>query len=102
MHYHFCFLSGDNIGVGKDKELQLSVRPRSNTGVLAVIYGGGDYLGIELFDGKVIVNMNNGAGDIEAFKDAPDICDGQWRTIKGQFISFAHPPHSILLTRAHW
>lgn len=49
-----------------------------------MVWGGGDYLGIELVEGRVKVNVNNGAGDIEVGIDVPEICDGTWRTIKGK------------------
>ncbi|XP_067931597.1 laminin subunit alpha-like [Watersipora subatra] len=73
---------GDQTGIGVNAEVELSVRPRSLSGVLFLVWGGGDYFGIELFEGSVKVNVNNGAGDIEAQMLVADICDGQWRKIK--------------------
>lgn len=65
-------------------EVELSVRPRSSSGVVFLVWGGGDYLGVELFEGKVKANVNNGAGDIETSVAVPEICDGQWRKIRGE------------------
>lgn len=73
-----------DVKIGVNQEVEVFVRPRSNTGVVLLVWGGGDYLGIELDDGKVKVNINNGGGDIEAAVDVPDICDGQWRKITGR------------------
>ena len=81
--FHVLF-SEDDIKVGKSTEVEVSVRPRSNSGVVLLVWGGGDYLGIELNEGKVKVNVNNGAGDIEAEVEVPEICDGKWRKIKGK------------------
>ena len=75
---------GEQMNIGVNAEVELSVRPRSNTGVVFLVWGGGDYLGIELFDSSVKATINNGAGDIEASVSVPDICDGEWRKIKGE------------------
>lgn len=60
------------------------MRPRTLSGFILMVWGGEDYLGIELVEGRVKVNANNGAGDIEVGLDVPDICDGMWRIIKGK------------------
>lgn len=70
--------------IGVSNEVEVSIRPRTLSGVILMVWGAGDYLGIELVNGKVVVNVNNGAGDIEASADVADVCDGQWRTIKGE------------------
>lgn len=74
---------GTGTVIGLLSEIEISVRPRSDSGVVFLVWGGGDYLAIELYNGQVIANVNNGAGDIEVAAVVDDICDGQWRKIKG-------------------
>lgn len=77
-------IADDKVKIGTSNEVEVSIRPRTLSGVILMVWGAGDYLGIELINGQVVVNVNNGAGDIEAALDVANICDGQWRTIRGE------------------
>ncbi|XP_072901622.1 laminin subunit alpha-3 isoform X2 [Hemitrygon akajei] len=68
--------------VGKDFELLFEVRPRTQTGVLFHINSPhGNYLSLYMYQGKVTVHVNNGAGDFNTSVTPPSLCDGQWHRI---------------------
>ncbi|XP_069052056.1 laminin subunit alpha-2 isoform X1 [Lepisosteus oculatus] len=71
--------------VGTDLLIELEFRTFKNSGILLGISSQKmDGLGIELFNGKVLFHVDNGAGRFTAVYE-PDakssLCDGQWHTV---------------------
>ncbi|ESO94906.1 hypothetical protein LOTGIDRAFT_144813 [Lottia gigantea] len=76
----------DNFKVGLDKEIYLEIKPRVTSGVILAVHSkGGDFFAIQLVNGKLIFNTDNGAGMIQT-EYTPTaqnaLCDGNWHTIK--------------------
>ncbi|XP_041356694.1 laminin subunit alpha-like [Gigantopelta aegis] len=76
----------DKFKVGLDLEISLDVRPRSTSGVLLAVHSPkGDYLVLQMIEGKVHFIVDNGGGAIETtFEPGTKtaLCDGQWHTIE--------------------
>ncbi|RUS82429.1 hypothetical protein EGW08_009817 [Elysia chlorotica] len=76
----------DTFNVGKNMEIQMQIRPRSQEGVLLAVYGSGnDFLVLQIFEGKVILTADNGAGPITVIHQQAQqntLCDGNWHNIK--------------------
>ncbi|XP_078092838.1 laminin subunit alpha-5 isoform X1 [Mustelus asterias] len=69
--------------LGKDYELMLEVRPRSLSGVLFHVGRKQSYyFSLYVENGKVIVQLNNGAGEFStSVIPQHSLCDGQWHRI---------------------
>ncbi|GFS13654.1 laminin subunit alpha, partial [Elysia marginata] len=75
----------DKFNVGKNLEIVLQVRPRSQEGVLLAVHGSGnDFLVLQMSEGTLILTVDNGAGPITlTFELATKntLCDGLWHDI---------------------
>ncbi|GCB66795.1 hypothetical protein scyTo_0005035, partial [Scyliorhinus torazame] len=69
--------------LGNDYELMLEVRPRGLSGVLFHVgRRQSHYLSLYVENGKVIVHLNNGAGEFStSVIPQHSLCDGQWHRI---------------------
>jgi len=74
-----------------DLTITLMIRPRTLSGVLLSVYGpkqgypGGDYLVLQMVNGNVVFNVDNGRGDVSTTYTPPaknQLCDGKWHTIR--------------------
>jgi hypothetical protein len=68
----------------------MQIRPRRLSGVLFSVFNsqldaaGGDYLVLQIVDGDVVFNMDNGRGDVTSKYSPPaknELCNGLWHTI---------------------
>ncbi|XP_034151886.1 laminin subunit alpha-5 isoform X3 [Esox lucius] len=75
----------DSLGLGRDLEILLEVRPVSDSGLL--LYAGaesesGEQLSLHLNQGEVTVTLNSGTGEFStSFTPEESLCDGRWHTI---------------------
>ncbi|KAK7100839.1 laminin subunit alpha-like isoform X2 [Littorina saxatilis] len=75
----------DRFKVGRDLDISIDVRPRTQSGVLLAVHGRMDYLVLQIVEGQVIFTTDNGAGAITAIFPMlakNSLCDGNWHTIK--------------------
>nr|XP_046253250.1 laminin subunit alpha-5 isoform X2 [Scatophagus argus] len=73
----------ESLNVGRDLEIQLEVRPVSDSGLLLHVGTSPDqHLSLVLSQGEVTVSVNSGKGDFST-SFAPDspLCNGDWHTI---------------------
>uniref|UniRef100_A0A672MAS2 Laminin G domain-containing protein n=1 Tax=Sinocyclocheilus grahami TaxID=75366 RepID=A0A672MAS2_SINGR len=73
----------EGYNVGSDVSVSLDFRSTAPDGVLLGISSTKvDAIGLELVNGQVVFNVNNGAGRITArSRSAVSMCDGRWRTL---------------------
>lgn len=72
--------------VGTELDLKLEIKPRNVSGILVGVHGRKDWLVLEMIDGRITLNVNNGKGPIEtSFTPAKKhyFCDGNWHHIQG-------------------
>ncbi|XP_013408769.1 laminin subunit alpha isoform X2 [Lingula anatina] len=80
----------NNFKVGIDLDIEFEFRPRTLSGVImSVTSQRGDYLAVQMINGSLIVNVNNGGGEITAKYTPPDnarntMCNGEWHEVKIQ------------------
>ncbi|KAM4609874.1 laminin subunit alpha-5 [Polymixia lowei] len=69
--------------LGRDVEIQLEVRPVSDSGLLLHAGTSSDHhLTLVLNQGEVTVSVNDGSGEIStSFTPEESLCDGRWHTI---------------------
>ncbi|KAK3796923.1 hypothetical protein RRG08_032228 [Elysia crispata] len=76
----------DKFNVGKNLEIAMQIRPRSQEGVLLAVYGSGnDFLLLQISEGNIIFMVDNGAGPITLISEQAHqftLCDGNWHDIK--------------------
>ncbi|XP_072021494.1 laminin subunit alpha-4-like [Amphiura filiformis] len=76
-----------NFSVGVSKEVRLSIKPRSSSGVIFSVKDtpNGDFLSLEIVDGVLYLRCDNGAGEFEASYTPAEgpffMCDGNWHDI---------------------
>ncbi|XP_052398153.1 laminin subunit alpha-1 isoform X2 [Carassius gibelio] len=85
----------EGYNVGSDLTVSLDFRSTAPDGVLLGISSTKvDAIGLELVNGQVVFNVNNGAGRITASsRSAVSMCDGRWRTLVAK-----KQKHSLSLT----
>uniref|UniRef100_A0A673J044 Laminin G domain-containing protein n=1 Tax=Sinocyclocheilus rhinocerous TaxID=307959 RepID=A0A673J044_9TELE len=85
----------EGYNVGSDVSVSLDFRSTAPDGVLLGISSTKvDAIGLELVNGQVVFNVNNGAGRITArSRSAVSMCDGRWRTLVAK-----KQKHSLSLT----
>ncbi|XP_016296227.1 laminin subunit alpha-1-like [Sinocyclocheilus anshuiensis] len=85
----------EGYNVGSDVSVSLDFRSTAPDGVLLGISSTKvDAIGLELVNGQVVFNVNNGAGWITASsRSAVSMCDGRWRTLVAK-----KQKHSLSLT----
>ncbi|XP_043081584.1 laminin subunit alpha-1 [Puntigrus tetrazona] len=73
----------EGYNVGSDLTVSLDFRSTAPDGVLLGISSTKvDAIGLELINGQVVFNVNNGAGRISASsRSSVSVCDGRWRTL---------------------
>jgi len=84
----------DNYSVPLDLDISLMIKPRRLSGILLSVYNkrnfglpGDDYLILQMVNGELHFNMDNGDGDVSAVYSPPaknGLCDGEWHLIKAQ------------------
>ncbi|XP_045913044.1 laminin subunit alpha-5 isoform X2 [Micropterus dolomieu] len=74
----------ESLVLGRDLEIQLEVRPVSESGLLLHAGTSPDqYLSLVLSQGEVTVSVNSGKGDFStSFTPEEPLCNGRWHTIK--------------------
>uniref|UniRef100_A0A0B7BNE7 Laminin subunit alpha n=1 Tax=Arion vulgaris TaxID=1028688 RepID=A0A0B7BNE7_9EUPU len=76
----------DKFKVGRDLDIAIDIKPRSQEGVLLSVHGNGsDFVVLQVSDGAVIFTVDNGAGPISIQYVPPtqnSLCDGQWHSIR--------------------
>ncbi|CAH1775058.1 unnamed protein product, partial [Owenia fusiformis] len=76
----------DAFKVGLDLDITVDIKPRSRDGViLSVASSKGDYLLIQLVDGNITAEADNGNGTITATYYPPSknlLCNGMWHSIE--------------------
>ncbi|KAK9952854.1 hypothetical protein ABG768_016886 [Culter alburnus] len=85
----------EGYNVGSDVTVSLDFRSTAPDGVLLGISSTKvDAIGLELLNGQVVFNVNNGAGRITASsRSGVSMCDGRWRTLVAK-----KQKHSLSLT----
>lgn len=77
----------DKYYVGLDFAFNLDIRPRNLSGVILAIYDpaeNGDYIFLQLVDGKVVATADNGQGEVKTEyipREENALCDGKWHSI---------------------
>ncbi|XP_071119471.1 laminin subunit alpha-like [Haliotis cracherodii] len=75
----------DKFKVGLDLLIRVEIKPRSVTGLILAVHGRGDYLVLQMVDGKIILRADNGMGAITTSftpSTSNSLCDGKWHVIK--------------------
>ncbi|XP_073796608.1 laminin subunit alpha-1 isoform X1 [Danio rerio] len=85
----------EGYNVGSDVTVSLEFRSTAPDGVLLGISSTKvDAIGLELLNGQVVFNVNNGAGRISvSSRSSVSMCDGRWRTLVAK-----KQKHSLSLT----
>ena len=68
--------------VGSQVSLELSVKPRSESGVLLAVSSESDALVLQLLSGSLVLVVDSGAGPEQLSVVTPQLCDGHWHIIK--------------------
>uniref|UniRef100_A0A3B5RCF0 Laminin G domain-containing protein n=2 Tax=Xiphophorus TaxID=8082 RepID=A0A3B5RCF0_XIPMA len=72
-------LMHDGYKVGADMAVSLEFRTSQSEGVvLGISSAKVDAVGLEMVDGQVVFNVNNGAGRVALRSTGPVLCDGLW------------------------
>uniref|UniRef100_A0AAZ3R377 Laminin subunit alpha-5 n=1 Tax=Oncorhynchus tshawytscha TaxID=74940 RepID=A0AAZ3R377_ONCTS len=83
---------GTSLMLGRDLEVQLEVRPVSDSGLL--LHAGsraGQQLSLYLYQGAVTVTVNCGSGEFyTSFTPEESLCDGRWHSIKSDNVLQLH------------
>ncbi|XP_061568927.1 laminin subunit alpha-1 [Cololabis saira] len=80
--------------VGSDMSVSLEFRTSQSDGVfLGISSAKVDAVGLEMVDGQVVFNVNNGAGRVSVRSIGRLLCDGQWHTVLAR-----KTKHHLLLT----
>uniref|UniRef100_A0A8K9X878 Laminin subunit alpha-5 n=1 Tax=Oncorhynchus mykiss TaxID=8022 RepID=A0A8K9X878_ONCMY len=89
---HYLTLYNESLMLGRDLEVQLEVRPVSDSGLL--LHAGtraGQQLGLYLYQGAVTVTVNSGNGEFyTSFTPEESLCDGRWHSIKSDNVLQLH------------
>ncbi|KAG7283457.1 hypothetical protein CRUP_035250, partial [Coryphaenoides rupestris] len=72
----------DSVVLGKDLEIQVELRARSDSGLLLHAGTSEHFLNVVLNQGEVTVTVNSGSGQFStSFTPDVSICDGHWHTV---------------------
>lgn len=77
----------DRYKIGTLFSVKLSIKPRTNSGVLIAAHGRVDYFVLEMVNGTVRLTVQNGKGPITATYQPEKpyyLCNGKWHTILGE------------------
>ncbi|KAM4543486.1 laminin subunit alpha-1 [Fundulus diaphanus] len=75
-------LMHDGYKVGAELSVSLEFRTSQPEGVfLGISSAKVDAVGLEMVDGQVVFNVNNGAGRVSARSGGPMLCDGRWHRL---------------------
>ncbi|CAL8370062.1 unnamed protein product [Lota lota] len=73
----------DSVVLGKDLEIQVELRARSDSGLLLHAGTSEHFLNVVLNQGEVTVSINSGSGQFStSFTPDVSICDGHWHTMR--------------------
>ncbi|XP_066250557.1 laminin subunit alpha isoform X1 [Euwallacea similis] len=77
----------DRYFVGEMFNVKMEIKPRVNSGLLIAVHGKKDYVVLEMVDGHLRLNVENGRGPVVATYTPPGnnnftLCDGQWHEIQ--------------------
>ena len=76
----------NKIRVGLDFDVTMWIKPRNISGIILAVRGRRDYLILQMVDGSLIFNVDNGRGPITASFEPESkfqFCNGQWHEIHG-------------------
>ncbi|KAM7369500.1 hypothetical protein PAMP_010819 [Pampus punctatissimus] len=75
----FAEIMRDGFKVGSDVSVSLEFRTSQSEGVfLGISSAKVDAIGLEMINGQVVFNVNNGAGRVSVRSIGQSLCDGQW------------------------
>uniref|UniRef100_A0A665TLL1 Laminin, alpha 1 n=1 Tax=Echeneis naucrates TaxID=173247 RepID=A0A665TLL1_ECHNA len=75
----YAVLMHDGYKVGSDVSVTLEFRTSQSEGVfLGISSAKVDAIGLEMMDGQVVFNVNNGAGRVSVQSIGQVLCDGEW------------------------
>ncbi|XP_039983193.1 laminin subunit alpha-1 isoform X2 [Xiphias gladius] len=78
----YAILMHDGYKVGSDVSVTLEFRTSQSEGVfLGISSAKVDAIGLELINGQVVFNVNNGAGRVSVRSIGQVLCDGQWHRL---------------------
>ncbi|KAL1020658.1 hypothetical protein UPYG_G00002970 [Umbra pygmaea] len=81
----------ESLGLGRDLEIQLVIRPVSDSGLLLYAgsqAGSGQQLSLHVHQGEVTVTVNSSHGEFStSITPVESLCDGRWHTITRQHSS---------------
>ncbi|XP_068200121.1 laminin subunit alpha-1 [Antennarius striatus] len=78
----YAVLMRDGYKVGSDVSVSLEFRTSQSEGVfLGISSAKVDAIGLEMINGQVVFNVNNGAGRVSARSIGQMLCDGQWHRL---------------------
>ncbi|XP_072235081.1 laminin subunit alpha-1 [Leuresthes tenuis] len=78
----YAELMHDGYKVGSDMSVSLEFRTSHSDGVfLGISSAKVDAIGLEMVDGQVVFNVNNGAGRVSVHSTGQMLCDGQWHRL---------------------
>lgn len=75
----------DRFRVGSEINIQMQIKPRNTSGLLAAVYGKRDYLLLEMVDGAITFTVDNGRGPFSTTfmpRTKHYFCNGQWHSIQ--------------------
>ncbi|XP_078100457.1 laminin subunit alpha-1 [Sander vitreus] len=78
----YATLMRDGYKVGSDVSVSLEFRTSQSDGVfLGISSAKVDAIGLEMINGQVVFNVNNGAGRVSVRSIGPLLCDGRWHRL---------------------
>ncbi|XP_062236101.1 laminin subunit alpha-1 [Platichthys flesus] len=78
----YAILMHDGYKVGSDVSVSLEFRTSQSEGVfLGISSAKVDAIGLEMVNGQVVFNVNNGAGRVSVRSIGHGLCDGQWHRL---------------------
>ncbi|XP_041824167.1 laminin subunit alpha-1 [Melanotaenia boesemani] len=78
----YAELMHDGYKVGSDVSVSLEFRTSQSDGVfLGISSAKVDAIGLEMVDGQVVFNVNNGAGRVSVRSTGQMLCDGRWHRL---------------------
>jgi hypothetical protein len=83
-------LIADRFKVGRRIKFELSIRPRTPSGILLAVHGDDDYMILQMVNGSIKFTVDNGKGPVSSSyaTQAYDLCDGEWHTVQGSLLNF--------------
>nr|XP_031828013.1 laminin subunit alpha isoform X2 [Nomia melanderi] len=93
------FRAVDRFTVGRSVDIEMNIKPRSNSGHLLSVHGKRDYLVLEMINGTVKFLVKTARGSIETSFEpmkSNSLCDGNWHNIRA-----IKSKNSVLLSVDH-